>query len=53
LATSFLCGEELRNGKGDGEGKMEIEILKWPKHEIFGSRVFMQSKPEWVGDSGT
>jgi hypothetical protein len=39
LATSFLCGEELRNGKGDGdgEGKMEIEILKWPKHVIFGA----------------
>jgi hypothetical protein len=27
--------------------------LKGPKHEIFGFGVFMQSKPVWVGDSGT
>ncbi len=30
------------------------KILKGPKHEIFGSRVFTQSKPVWVGrDLGT
>jgi hypothetical protein len=27
--------------------------LKGPKHELFGSGVFMQSKPVWVGDLGT
>jgi hypothetical protein len=27
--------------------------LKGPKHEIFGSRVFMQSNPVWVGDLGS
>ncbi len=27
--------------------------LKGPKHEIFCSRVFVPSKPEWVGDLGT
>jgi hypothetical protein len=24
-------------------------VFKGPKHEIFGSRVFLQSKPVWVG----
>jgi hypothetical protein len=27
--------------------------VKEPKHGIFGSRVFMQSKPVWVGDLDT
>jgi hypothetical protein len=26
--------------------------VKGPNHEIFGSRVFLQSNPEWVGDLG-
>jgi hypothetical protein len=28
-------------------------ILKGPKPEIFGSRVFAQIRPVWVGDLGT
>ncbi len=32
---------------------MCLENLKGPKHEIFGTRVFMQSKPVWVSDLGT
>jgi hypothetical protein len=28
-------------------------FLKGPKHEIFGSGVFIQIRPVWVGDSGT
>jgi hypothetical protein len=28
-------------------------FLKGPKLEIFGSRVFTQIRPVWVGDLGT
>ena len=29
---------------------IKMHYLKGSKHEIFGSRVFLQSKPVWVGD---
>ncbi len=32
---------------------MAHRCLKGPKHEIFGSRAFMQSEPVWAGDLGT
>jgi hypothetical protein len=32
---------------------VHIDSLKGPKLDLFGSRVFMQSKPVWVGDLGT
>jgi hypothetical protein len=34
-------------------GIRRYKILKVPKHEIFGFRVFMQSKPVRVGDLET
>ncbi len=36
------------------EGECEnFPVLKGPKLEIFGSRVFTQIRPVWVGDLGT
>ena len=35
------------------EKKLKFRTLKGPKHEIFGSRVFAQIRPVWVGDLGT
>jgi hypothetical protein len=32
---------------------VHIHSLKGPKQDLFGSRVFMQSKSVWVGDLGT
>jgi hypothetical protein len=32
---------------------LDLIPLRGPKHEIFGSRIFMHSKPVWVGDLGT
>jgi hypothetical protein len=33
-------------------GEIKTKVLKGPKLEIFGFRVFTQIRPVWVGDLG-
>jgi hypothetical protein len=50
-AINLKFVEYLKNDSPDK--KSQLNLLKGPKLEIFGSRVFTQIRPVWVGDLET